>query len=386
MLKIISPCTYNKNWFGLIKCKILAPCKLYIPVLPVKVKLNKKEKLLFPLCLKCATDNLHECTHTDTEQEFVGTWSTVEVEKASEKGYEIKEIYKVWDFQKSSKLWRGYVEDFMRIKLKTSPHTFSTNQEYVRDIKQRMGISLDVNNIEENPGKRAVAKLCLNSLWGKFGQRQNMGYTKFITEPSEFHNLLLDDKIQNLNVMFVSENMVQVDYKMKDQYVEDTFNTNIFIAVYTTANARLRLYKKLDELGEASLYCDTDSIMYIDDGKNSVKTGDLLGEWTDELGGDFIKKWLTTGPKSYYYATSDGKECTKVKGFTLHYKNALKINGEAMERLITGEISQVGTEDYNIVRDKRSKDLQTVHQSKTYGFGFDKRVICEDFDTLPYDY
>lgn len=31
----------------------------------------------------------------------------------------------------------------------------------------------------------------------------------------------------------------------------------------------------------------------------SEKTGDLLGEWTDELGqGKFIKKWLSNGPKS----------------------------------------------------------------------------------------
>lgn len=29
--------------------------------------------------------------------------------------------------------------------------------------------------------------------------------------------------------------------------------------------------------------CDTDSVVYFDDGENTVKTGDMLGEWTDEL-------------------------------------------------------------------------------------------------------
>ena len=34
--KISKPEKYNKDWYGLIKCKILAPKKLYHPVLPIK--------------------------------------------------------------------------------------------------------------------------------------------------------------------------------------------------------------------------------------------------------------------------------------------------------------------------------------------------------------
>jgi hypothetical protein len=47
----------------------------------------------------------------------------------------------------------------------------------------------------------------------------------------------------------------------------------------------------LDKLGQSVAYYDTDSIVYIDNGENSVKTGCMLGEWTDELGKDnYIKK------------------------------------------------------------------------------------------------
>ena len=52
--KIIRPNYYDKNWFGLVKCKVLAPQDLYVPVLPVKVKMDKAEKFVFPLCLRCA--------------------------------------------------------------------------------------------------------------------------------------------------------------------------------------------------------------------------------------------------------------------------------------------------------------------------------------------
>jgi hypothetical protein len=44
--------------------------------------------------------------------------------------------------------------------------------------------------------------------------------------------------------------MLQIDYKYKGCYVENDFNTNIFIAAFTTANARLRLYEMLGILGE----------------------------------------------------------------------------------------------------------------------------------------
>lgn len=70
---------------------------------------------------------------------------------------------------------------------------------------------------------------------------------------------------------------------MKGYYEENDFNNNIFIADFTTANARLRLYEMLDILGETVVYYDTDSIIYIEDGKNTVKTGCLLAVWTDEL-------------------------------------------------------------------------------------------------------
>ncbi len=54
-----------------------------------------------------------------------------------------------------------------------------------------------------------------------------------------------------------------------------------------------------------------------------MKTGDLLDEWTDELGENvFIEKWLATGPKSYQYRTNTGKDVTKVKGFTLNTETA----------------------------------------------------------------
>ncbi|KAE9530087.1 hypothetical protein AGLY_011549 [Aphis glycines] len=109
--KIFKPKLYDKNWFGLIKCKILPPRNLYHPVLPVKIKLEKSEKLLFPLCYKCAVDQNQRCDHSKNERQFIGTWTTDEVNKALEKGYIITKIYEVWNFkEKTTDLFKKYVD------------------------------------------------------------------------------------------------------------------------------------------------------------------------------------------------------------------------------------------------------------------------------------
>lgn len=45
-------------------------------------------------------------------------------------------------------------------------------------------------------------------------------------------------------------------------FIENNTNSNIHIAAFTTAHSRLRLYEKLDELGQNVVYYDTDSVVY----------------------------------------------------------------------------------------------------------------------------
>jgi hypothetical protein len=61
--------------------------------------------------------------------------------------------------------------------------------------------------------------------------------------------------------------MVQVTFKSKSHYIQDTFSTHVYIAAFTISNATLRLYDMLDKLGQSVAYYDTDSTVYIDNGK-----------------------------------------------------------------------------------------------------------------------
>jgi len=195
------------------------------------------------LCTKCFDEKCNNCTHNDEERALLGTWTTDEVSKTLEKGYLIKKIYEVWHFkEKSNSLFKEYVKDFMKIKLETSPweNDFSLVQDYITSIKNCLGINLDPENILPIPGKRAVAKICLNFLWGKFGQRQNITQTEYVSDAKMWYQRLLDDRLEISNNIFINDNMVQVTDMYKNLYVQDTFSTNVYIAAFTTSNARLR--------------------------------------------------------------------------------------------------------------------------------------------------
>ena len=115
-----------------------------------------------------------------------------------------------------------------------------------------------------------------------------MSQTKYITAVSRFYEILLDDKLDNINFQFINYDIVRMTYNFKDQFVDNSKNTNIYIACFTTSHARLMLYNKLDYLKEKVLYFDTDSIIYVDNGTKNVKTGDMLGDMTDGISGKGI--------------------------------------------------------------------------------------------------
>ena len=376
----------------MIKCKVLPPRGLYHPVLPQRLKVESYEKLIFTLCKTCAeTKNQNICSHDNNERSFIGTWETDEVDKAISKGYKILNVFEVWHFEKTSDdLFKGYIRKFMKIKLESSKYDFKTKDE--KDIfksKIKKSLDIDIDKFEYNPGLRSISKLCLNSLWGKFGQRTNMNQTKYVTEPTEFYKILLDDTVSNLNIQFVNDDMVQMTYNFKDHFFDNSNNTNIFIACFTTSHARLMLYDKLDYLQEKALYCDTDSIIYIDDGTKNIKTGDMLGEMTDELSGKKIKQFVSTGPKSYSYKYGENQQKSAIKGFTLNHENNNLLNHDSLTKIVKKQIREITIVNENKIT-RKNKGIVNEYNEKTFKLGYDKRVVKsvnEDcIETVPYGY
>lgn len=300
-----------------------------MPVFPFKIN----NKLRFGLCRTCMEKQIQTCQHTDRERMITGTWVSVEVKKAIEKGYVVDKIFEVWHFDRISQYdllakeggaFTDYVNTLLKMKQEASgwPEWCKTDEErfkYIEEYHQREGIRLEYHNIALNPGLRALAKLMLNSFWGKFGQRENMPKTSYVTDPCEYFDMLTSNRQQVKDVSYVSEEMVRLQWILDDDFVETSGRTNVVIAAYTTAQARLKLYSYLETLGDRTLYADTDSVIFAArPGEWLPSLGDYLGDMTNETPGKKIVSFVTGGPKNYAYIAQDedGKinTCCKVKG------------------------------------------------------------------------
>ena len=99
---------------------------------------------------------------------MTGTWCTVELQKAVEKGYQITKIREVWHFpedQRKEGLFTPYVNISLKYKTEASGwsnhcDTQEKKDQYVKDFEAREGIKLE--NLEKNPERKQVTKLMLN--------------------------------------------------------------------------------------------------------------------------------------------------------------------------------------------------------------------------------
>jgi hypothetical protein len=378
--------------FGFVKCCVTCPTDLYHPVLPSRAE-GGKGKLTF-----------------DLVSPKTGTWTSVEVNKAVQMGYVVEKVFETWHYQSSTSLFKGYVERFTKMKQEASGFPDDVVGDAEKEVAfcaafhARMGISLDRASVAHNAGRRALAKLCLNSLWGKFGQRCNLLATKLVYTNAQLIKLLEDPRYDTSYIEPVTDLATEVGYRLKEEFTLSEMKVgcvNLPIAAFTTANGRLRLYEGLEELGEAVLYCDTDSIIYRVHPvlyPHVMATGEYLGEWTNELpaGCKLVNWFVGMAPKSYTYQYADaaGKVETvvKVKGFTLNVRNEGVINHESMRRVVQG-MGGVKLKTRNPTRIKLRRNSQVpiikVSEEKVMGFTYSKRfVLAGDIngtiDTVPF--
>lgn len=371
----------KRKYFGFIEVLIEAPKDLYHPVLP-----KKAEKLVFDL------------------NDKRGVWCSNELYNALDNGYTIKMVFEVRYYKETTReLFKPYVSKFLKIKQEASGYpdwvkNKDDEDKYILDYEKQQGIKMDKHQIIKNPGLREIAKLCLNSLWGKFGQRTNLTKVEIIKSKEELYKIVFNETLDDVNWIDISDDKLQVSYKVKDKYVENDYNTSIAVASFTTASARCRLYEGLEILNRQVLYFDTDSIVYKYKGNSEDKDlecGDLLGDWTDELdGAKMIGTFVSGGPKNYSYETDDGKYHTKVKGFSLNYEVSQQINHLSMidlvNKVLDGQETKIGV-SYDMIKRGKGHTLESIHQDKNYGLVYTKRSICPkdekgNYDTLPFGY
>jgi hypothetical protein len=394
---------------GLIFCSVNPPRDLYFPILPLRIN----NKLVFTLCHSCAKNNSNVCQHNIEERKLIGVWTTPELKKALEFGYEIIRIFEIWHFEEFSEInenSNGLFGDFINTCIKGKIEASGwprenisekEKDEYIKNYESNEGIILDKNNIEINPGKRHTFKLVVNSFWGKWGQNpMKMHKTEYIRQPEIFFNMLSDDTLEIDDAYLISENVIQVRYSKKCEFRDETNNSNVVIAAFVTAYARLKLFELINKLGKRCLYFDTDSaIFYAKPDDYIPKTGLYLGELTDEVKtvnepDAYITKFLSCGPKNYCYEIFNPNQnkfeyVIKIKGLSLNFETNKLINFDSMKNIIDLHIQSQDT-CINIPQFKfvtnNFNEVETKNFLKSFQLVFDKRVLNSDYTTLPFGF
>ncbi len=204
-----------------------------------------------------------------------------------------------------------------------------------------------------NEGLRSLAKLLLNSLWGKLGQR-SYPVKEWISDSARRQYIW--DKIESNEYEFVSlteknDSRIHITYRIQNDYT-NLLNTACQLAAYVSMWGRVILHRKVLRVhGARALYCDTDSGIILPRVNETIPyMGKGLGMLVSEIGklvkkaklGDFPNPRLVEAvfvvPKTYglKIQSSNGREYTKVvcKGFEVSYANAKTLNYEAMKSLV----------------------------------------------------
>lgn len=168
-------------------------------------------------------------------------------------GYRIMAIYEVWHFEEHTQyhpesreggLFVDYINTFLKMKQEADGwpagcDTEADRKAYIDEYEKHEGIRLE--SIEKNDGQRCCSKLMLNSFWGKYAQRNNLPHKVLLNDLREFY-ALVSDTSKEVTINRIDEDAMEVTYVDKEDFVYGGPNKNIFIAAYTTAQARLELY------------------------------------------------------------------------------------------------------------------------------------------------
>jgi len=138
---------------------------------------------------------------------------------------------------------------------------------------------------------------------------------------SEYINMMTDNGVEVNDVLQVNDEDVALMWREKSEFVQSLPHTNVVLAAFTVARARLKLYSLLEKLQDRVFYFETDFVVYINNEDLwNPPLGDYLGELKDEINGVPILTFVLGGAKNYAYNLQDGTSLCKIRGYTLNHR------------------------------------------------------------------
>ncbi len=251
----------NEHPCAFVEAEIMTPDEDYIPLTPYRFN----DKLIFP------------------QGKYKGWYDIVTVYKAMEIGYIVNpERYII--FTDYKKIFKDYISTLWALRQKAKE--------------------------DGNDSLSTIVKLLMNSLYGKFGQRE------------EQELMLINPPVDDIvSKGYVPYNMPEDLFEEFQAYIAKSISkTKVIhpaISAHVTALAQLKLYNAIESClrrGIDLYYTDTDSLFTSEMIEHSKELGALKFE------GEFQKSYFIA-PKLYYLANQK----LRMKGFKTEYN---KENGE----------------------------------------------------------
>jgi hypothetical protein len=191
------------------------------------------------------------------------SYTSLELQKEIDIGYTVTKVHEVIEWHvETVGIFKDYVFDVLKLKQEAAGWPRENMREaekeqYMEDYFENQGIRLDRDKIGKNAGMYATAKFYLNSLWGKFNQSlpEEMTRTSILFSDVGSDELALN-KIQSsdglTDVCIINERCVLVNSRPPPSSQDDKlcYNRNYSIGVFTTAQARSKLYEGLERLDD----------------------------------------------------------------------------------------------------------------------------------------
>ena len=389
-----------QSYFGFVKLIILPPQNLYLPVLPLRIN----GKMIFPLCLKCAEEeNQDDCEHKASDRQLLGTWTTAELAVAIDHGYQVVTVLQVLHYEeKSDELFARNVNVWLKEKQEASGYpTWVKNEQdkdaYIKQYFEDEGIILDREKIIPNPARRQIAKLLLNSFFGKLGQRDNQPKTTIARDTSQYFSIITDPKKRVKSELLLQENAIKLTWETKEETDVLSRNKNVAVAAFVTSYARLHLLKHLLWIEKTRpfslLYFDSDSAIFLRKLTDpEIEIGTSLGCLADEYPNKRITTFCAVGPKCYglTYVDENGieKSLIKLKGLCLHSKALDIVDFQTVFEMAVDFTKQKKTTlkvPQCQIRASKYHELLTHYMLKTFQPTSTKRVFKGNF-TLPFGF
>lgn len=304
---------------GIMECEVKAPY-LDIPFLPY----HFNKKLLFP----------------------IGTWTGMydfsEIEKALDLGYKIKPL-RAWEFE-GDYVWKDFVDALYPIKQNSTG------------------------------AKREIAKLLLNSNFGKTGERDEQPK---LVEGGDYLGLRPHDFIYG--------------YATKTEYRPSPYHLPA-LALRVTALARIKLYEIYEKIKAEHgkvIYSDTDSIICNVRLPTSKALGDIKLEHEFKRGIFLQPKLYFFEPYEYHYDDEGNlkHDFCACKGFSYDFKKRMSF-AMLEKALLSGDYSKLNE---TVVRPASFRESSirkvpgwtTIVQIRSVRNMYDKRLVNPDFSTRP---